>query len=60
MRGYFTAIIFAIVVSLTGCATTESGSRQGQETCPFVQRNLTIKWQQRTYWCVPSQQPQQP
>lgn len=30
---------------------------QSHKGCKYIQRNLTVRWQNRTYWCIPDNKP---
>lgn len=56
-------LVFASTLLLGGCATPKAAETTTDSTvevskkhsgCKFIQRNLTVGWHQRTYWCVPN------
>ncbi len=57
-----------ITIVLAGCVTSQQNqSKQTNQSdgmtnviskkrddCKYIQRNLTVGWEQRSYWCVPN------
>ncbi len=58
-------VIALIALSLLlGCASTQpvvtstpntEVSPKAKKACQYLQRDLTVAWQQRSYWCIPTQ-----
>lgn len=52
------AIIPTLLIALlvSGCAITQPKAvteADAVSSCRFIERNLTVKWADRSYWCVP-------
>lgn len=47
-------VVLAAALSLGGCATT--AEPVVSHACAYKERDLTLPWSQRAYWCVPHQQ----
>lgn len=47
-------LVVATVLFLGGCATT--AEPVVSHACVYKERDLTLPWSQRAYWCVPHQQ----
>lgn len=48
----FTLLLLATM--LGACTTTQTQlSTKDKNGCQYIERNLTVEWPQRTYWCVP-------
>ncbi len=50
-------VVFIMTISLSGCAFDkplhQSKDSNNQSSCRFIERNLTVAWDKRSYWCVP-------
>lgn len=46
-----------VLLATGGCASVNTGEKNVESEmdaeCKYIQRNLTVKWNQRSYWCVP-------
>ena len=42
------SVLILLVCLLTACA-----SRGNHDTCTYRERDLTVAYDQRTYWCIP-------
>lgn len=40
----------SLMLFATGCAT-----RTSHDNCQYRERDLTVPFEQRTYWCIPHQ-----
>ncbi len=59
-------IPISVAVLLIGCTTTQHPSgvdstdarpvttNKKRSDCKYVQRNLTLGWYERSYWCIPN------
>lgn len=54
-RAVITSLLMASL--LGGCAFTQPPMEEADTTttspCRFIERNLTVKWADRSYWCIP-------
>ncbi len=54
------SLVCSISLLMTGCAAipTQKSDVVAQPTkqCRFIERNLTVKWGKRSYWCIPQVQ----
>ncbi len=54
------SLVCSISLLMTGCAVipTQHSDVVAQPTkqCRFIERNLTKKWDNRSYWCIPQVQ----
>lgn len=55
-------ILVSLLSLLTGCVWHQAPHSQdntaplkaNQPSCQFIERNLTVAWEARSYWCVPT------
>ncbi len=52
-------ILLSAALVLTGCASTytkssNSVTENSNQSCRYVERDLTANWDSRSYWCLPN------